>query len=82
MGLRESSTPDGASDRINIVVGWELNYWSNRWGVGHDELIKAVAEVGPNLRVVQAYLQRGAGGSATPGASSPNPAFAQAAPEV
>jgi hypothetical protein len=46
----------GHCDTINIVATWEVNYWATRWGVTTDELVRAVAEVGRNVRVVQAHL--------------------------
>ncbi|MEO8670551.1 MAG: DUF3606 domain-containing protein [Tahibacter sp.] len=66
MGSRYA--PEHASnDTINLAASWEINYWATRWGVSQDELIHAVAEVGTNLRIVQAYLGRGgpAGGAST-----------------
>lgn len=46
----------GICDTINIVATWEVNYWATRWGVTPDQLLRAVAEVGRNVRVVQAHL--------------------------
>lgn len=56
--MRDAHTTDPASsgDRINIVANGELNYGSTRWGVAPDELLGAVAQVGVNVRVVQACL--------------------------
>ena len=51
-----SSNNAGHCDTINIVATWEVNYWSTRWGVTPDQLLRAVAEVGRNVRVVQAHL--------------------------
>lgn len=51
-----TTDPSSSSDRINIVANWEVNYWSTRWGVTPDELLGAVAQVGVNVRVVQAFL--------------------------
>lgn len=50
------SGPAGICDTINIVATWEVNYWATRWGVTPDELLRAVSEVGRNVRVVQAHL--------------------------
>lgn len=43
------STPGGLHGRgaINIAVQWELNYWATRFGLAPDDLIRVVAEVGP-----------------------------------
>jgi hypothetical protein len=46
----------GTCDRINVVANWEVNYWATRWGVTPDQLLRAIAEVGTNVRVVQAHL--------------------------
>ena len=46
----------GLCDTINIVATWEVNYWATRWGVTPDQLLRAVAEVGRNVRVVHAHL--------------------------
>jgi hypothetical protein len=51
-----TSDPASSSDRINIVANWEVNYWATRWGVSPEELLGAVAQVGDNVRVVQAYI--------------------------
>ena len=65
MGMRYEPERGGATDKINVLANWELNYWATRWGVTPDELIRAVAEVGTNVRIVQAHLGRsGLGGSA------------------
>ena len=45
-----------SSDSINILVNWEVNYWSTRWGVTPEQLLRAVSEVGTNVRIVQAHL--------------------------
>ncbi|UXI70368.1 DUF3606 domain-containing protein [Tahibacter amnicola] len=47
---------NNSSDSINILVNWEVNYWSTRWGVTPEQLLRAVSEVGTNVRVVQAHL--------------------------
>lgn len=51
-------SPAAGSDRINIVAIWEVNYWATRWGITPEQLFFAVAEVGDNVREVQAYLAR------------------------
>lgn len=47
-----------ASERINIVAIWEVNYWSTRWGITPDQLFAAIAEVGDSVRAVQQHLAR------------------------
>lgn len=49
------STPGGLHGRgaINIAVQWELNYWATRFGLTPDELIRVVADVGPDVTNVR-----------------------------
>ncbi len=41
------------TDRIDLSSHWELTYWSTQWGVPPERIIKAVASVGTNLRLVR-----------------------------
>lgn len=57
--LSSNASPSGNAghcDRINVVANWEMNYWATRWGVTPDQLLRAIAEVGTNVRIVQAHL--------------------------
>ena len=51
----QSGSP--GTDRINISQKYELQYWSKKLGVSHDELIKAVKTVGTSLNEVKKYLK-------------------------
>jgi hypothetical protein len=41
------------TDRIDLSSNWELTYWATQWGVAPEQIIKAVAAVGTNLRLVR-----------------------------
>lgn len=43
--------------RINISQKYELQYWSKKLGVSHDELVKAVKAAGTSLIEVKKYLK-------------------------
>jgi hypothetical protein len=43
-------------DRINVNEDYELQYWSEKFGVTHDELKNAVKAAGTTVKAVQAYL--------------------------
>lgn len=44
-------------DRININEEYEVKYWTKRLGIDKALLEKAVSEVGPMVKDVQAFLQ-------------------------
>jgi hypothetical protein len=44
---------------INVGVEYELQYWSRALGVGREELLAAVAAVGPDARAVSRQLGKG-----------------------
>lgn len=44
--------------RINIHEDYELQYWSEKFGVSRDELKKAVAAVGVSANDVEAFLRK------------------------
>ncbi|QPH40403.1 DUF3606 domain-containing protein [Pedobacter endophyticus] len=50
----------GAADRgrININEGYEVDYWSNKFGVSKDKLKAAVQTVGTSASAVQEYLKK------------------------
>jgi hypothetical protein len=56
----DNKTKVGSPDRnlININEDYELQYWSEKFGVTHDELRKAVKAVGTSVKHVQAYLDK------------------------
>ena len=43
-------------DRINVNERYELDYWSNKWGVSHEELKNAVAKAGVRVKDVARQL--------------------------
>lgn len=46
------------SSRINIHEPWELNYWSQHFGVTKSQLIAAVQAVGTSAAAVKKHLGR------------------------
>ncbi|WP_200912259.1 DUF3606 domain-containing protein [Pedobacter sp. Leaf216] len=44
--------------RININEGYELDYWSNKFGVSKDKLKAVVETVGTSARAVEDYLKK------------------------
>jgi hypothetical protein len=45
-------------DRINVNEDYELQYWSEKFGVSREELKKAVESAGTSVKDVQAYLNK------------------------
>lgn len=43
----------GTTDRIDLSSSRELSYWASQWGVAPEQIVRAVALVGPNLRLVR-----------------------------
>ena len=56
----DNKTKVGTPDRelINVNEDYELQYWSEKFGITRDELKKAVAAVGTSVKKVQAYLDK------------------------
>ncbi|MBE5321530.1 DUF3606 domain-containing protein [Pedobacter sp. MR2016-19] len=50
----------GGADRsrININEAYELDYWSNKFGVSKDKLKAAVETVGTSADAVEDYLKK------------------------
>ena len=48
----------GPADRskVNVHESWELEYWSKKWGVTHQQLKDAVAAVGTSAAAVARHL--------------------------
>ena len=44
--------------RINVHEEYELNDWSKKFGVSHDELKAAVKAVGTEAKDVEEYLKK------------------------
>jgi len=45
-------------DRINVNEDYELQYWSEKFGVSRDRLKEAVEAVGTSVEAVQKYLNK------------------------
>ena len=52
---QNTGSPD--RDRINVNEEYELQDWSEKFGVSHDELKEAVKAAGTNAKDVEAYLK-------------------------
>lgn len=44
--------------RINMSEGYEVAYWSKKWGVTREQLAEAVRQVGPISSAVAEHLGR------------------------
>lgn len=51
-----TGSPD--RDRINVNEDYELQYWSQKLGVSHDELKAAVKAVGTSAEDVRKHLNK------------------------
>jgi hypothetical protein len=45
-------------DRINVNEDYELQYWSEKFGVSRDELKEAVEAAGTTAQAVEEYLKK------------------------
>jgi hypothetical protein len=45
-------------DRINVNEDYEVQYWSEKFGVNRDRLKEAVKAVGTSVKDVQEYLNK------------------------
>ena len=52
---QNTGSPD--RDRINVNEDYELQDWSEKFGVSRDELKEAVKAAGTNAKDVEAYLK-------------------------
>ena len=52
---QNTGSPD--RDRINVNEDYELQDWSEKFGVSRDELKEAVKTAGTNAKDVEAYLK-------------------------
>lgn len=43
-------------DRVNVNEPYEVEYWSNKWGVTQDRLKQAEKKVGPMVKDIQREL--------------------------
>jgi hypothetical protein len=59
IAMSDNTTLRGPRDRSRIDVNedYELRYWSEKFGCSHDELKKAVAQVGDRAEEVENYLK-------------------------
>lgn len=53
-----SRLPQSNSDRLDPNAAGEIHYWAGQWGVSPDQLLRAMAEVGTNLRVIRQHCTR------------------------
>ena len=53
---KDTGRPD--RDRINVNEDYELQDWSDKFGVTREELKNAVQAVGPMAKDVEAYLKK------------------------
>lgn len=51
----KTGSPD--RDRINVNEDYELQHWSKKFGVSHDDLKKAVKKAGTSAKAVEAFLK-------------------------
>ncbi len=58
--IMDDKLKNGSADRakININEGYELDYWSNKFGVSKDKLKAVVQTVGTSAREVENYLKK------------------------
>ncbi|ARS42908.1 DUF3606 domain-containing protein [Sphingobacteriaceae bacterium GW460-11-11-14-LB5] len=58
--MMDDKLKNGSADRakININEGYELDYWSNKFGVSKDKLKAVVQTVGTSAREVENYLKK------------------------
>ncbi|WP_102944330.1 DUF3606 domain-containing protein [Stenotrophomonas sp. VV52] len=52
----KSKTGGPDRERINVNEDYELQYWTNAFGVSADELREAVKAVGPTAAAVRQHL--------------------------
>ncbi|AKF11317.1 DUF3606 domain-containing protein [Sandaracinus amylolyticus] len=57
--MADDPTKKGPADRTRVSTSeaHELRYWSEKFGVSHDELKRAVAAVGNSAEKVEAYFR-------------------------
>ncbi|QNN45025.1 DUF3606 domain-containing protein [Pedobacter roseus] len=58
--MMDDKQKNGSADRgrININEGYELDYWSNKFGVSKDKLKAAVQTVGTSAHAVEDFLKK------------------------
>jgi hypothetical protein len=52
----KTGNPDNKT--ININENYEVEYWTETFGIHREQLIKAVKEVGKSAEAVQKYLNK------------------------
>lgn len=57
--MSDDKTKTGPQDRsrISLSENYEVDYWTERFGVDKDQLEKLVREVGPMVKDVEAILK-------------------------
>jgi hypothetical protein len=58
--MSDDTSLRGPQDRTRIALGeeHEVRYWTNKWGIGRDELADAVKAVGNSAAAVARHLGR------------------------
>ncbi|QDW24530.1 DUF3606 domain-containing protein [Pedobacter sp. KBS0701] len=58
--MMDDKQKNGGADRgrININEDYELDYWSNKFGVSKDKLKAAVQTVGTSAHAVEDFLKK------------------------
>ncbi|WP_346984971.1 DUF3606 domain-containing protein [Chryseobacterium sp. POE27] len=46
------------TSKVNLNETWELEYWSNKFGVTKEKLKEAVKAVGTSAAEIQKYLEK------------------------
>lgn len=56
----DDKTKQGQQDRsrVNVNEDYEVDYWTGKFNVSKEELVRAVDEVGPSASAVEEYLKK------------------------
>lgn len=54
----QQKTDNADRAKININEGYELDYWSNKFGVSKDKLKAVVQTVGTSVHAVEDFLKK------------------------
>ena len=54
----ETKTGNAGRDLINASEYYELEYWSNKFGITPEKLRLVIKAVGSSAKAVEAYLQK------------------------
>lgn len=58
--MSDDLTRKGPEDpkKVNMSQTWEMDYWSQKFGISKDKLLKAIAAVGPMVADIKAWLAK------------------------